>query len=153
MRILNGVAGFAVILLIACSGGKGENSNPVAKRAADDGLRYPSAGVAFLHRDKGHGYQVTYYGEKHVWLWYPRNTHALRGDWVQEHVAGHYYLCFTYPSSSYNPVTGVIGGQKECQSQAVLEDALVGAIAGDEFNLSSGSVPYVLRRDKRPDGF
>ncbi|WP_254683153.1 hypothetical protein [Phaeobacter piscinae] len=116
-------------------------------------MTYPSSGVTYLHWDKGHGYQVSYYSEKHVWLWYPGNRAALRGDWVQELVAGEYYLCFTYPHSSYNPVTGVVGGQKECQLQTVLGGALEGALAGDVYNLSSGMVPYVLRKDKRPTGF
>ncbi|WP_082023041.1 hypothetical protein [Leisingera sp. ANG-S5] len=153
MRFLSSGACLATILLVACGGQQRANSNPVANRVAEDRSTYPSVDTTYLQWDKGHGYQVTYFGEKHVWLWYPGNTAALRGEWVQEVVAGGYYLCFTYPKSSYNPVTGFAGGQKECQPLAVLEGALAGAIAGDEFNLSSGSIPYVLRRGKKPDEF
>ncbi|AUQ73999.1 hypothetical protein PhaeoP71_01122 [Phaeobacter piscinae] len=153
MLVLRRSVGLIALCVAACSGHEVTKLNPSVDRISEEGLTYPSSGVTYLHWDKGHGYQVSYYSEKHVWLWYPGNRAALRGDWVQELVAGEYYLCFTYPHSSYNPVTGVVGGQKECQLQTVLGGALEGALAGDVYNLSSGMVPYVLRKDKRPTGF
>jgi len=152
MRFLNGVALLAAMSLTGCDEQAKAVPHPIAERAAEADAAYPSAGVTYLYWDKGHGYQAAYHGEQHVWLWYPGNTAALRGDWVQEKVAGEYYLCFTYPRSSYNPVTGVLGGQKECQPQAVLERHLAAAKTGDVFGLSSGSVPYVLRKGRRPKG-
>ncbi len=147
MNRIPGLASVCVLLLCACASPSSQKEEVFVSES------YPAAGITYLHWDKGHGYQVTYYSERHVWLWYPGNRAALRGDWVQELVAGEYYLCFTYPHSSYNPVTGVVGGQKECQLQTVLGGALEGALAGDVYNLSSGRVPYVLRRNKRPAEF
>lgn len=139
-------------LISGCDEWVATATNPSTDQALETGPDFPSAGATFLHWDKGHGYQVAYYGAKHVWLWYPGNKAALRGDWAQEKIAGEYYLCFTYPRSSFNPVTGVLGGQKECQPQAVLERHLAAAKTGDVFGLSSGSVPYVLRKGRRPKG-
>ncbi|ATF17918.1 hypothetical protein PhaeoP128_01276 [Phaeobacter gallaeciensis] len=153
MLVLGRCVGLIALCIAACNGHEVTKLNPSVDRISEEGLTYPSSGVTYLHWDKGHGYQVTYYSEKHVWLWHPGNRATLRGDWVQEFVAGEYYLCFTYPHSSYNPVTRVVGGQKECQLQTVLGGALEGALAGDVYNLSSGIVPYVLHRNKRPAEF
>ncbi|AUQ54694.1 hypothetical protein PhaeoP30_02026 [Phaeobacter inhibens] len=153
MLVLGRSVGLIALCLAACGGRETTKFNPTVHQISEERLAYPSSGATYLHWDKGHGYQVTYYSERHVWLWYPGNRAALRGDWVQELVAGEYYLCFTYPHSSYNPVTGDVGGQKECQLQTVLGGALEGALAGDVYNLSSGRVPYVLRRNKRPAEF
>ncbi len=113
---------------------------------------YPVPGTTYLHWDTGHGYQVSFLDKDHVWLWYPGNGAALKGAWGREQVAGRGYVCFTYPTGSFNPVTGVLGGRKQCQPQQVLQAGLVNAVKGDVFGLSSGSVPYTLEKGKRPEG-
>lgn len=153
MRLLGPFAALAAALLAGCETGPVATSPAVAAQSTATAPTFPSAGATFLHWDKGHGYQVAFYGDGDIWLWYPGNTVALRGEWMQEYAAGQHYLCFTYPRSSYNPVTGVPGGQKQCQPQAILAGALKGAIAGDAFGLATGKVPYVLRRNQRPERF
>lgn len=113
---------------------------------------YPAPDTTYLHWDRGHGYQVTFLGKDDVWLWYPGNTIALKGAWVREEVAGRGYVCFTYPRGSFNPVTSVLSGNKQCQPQELLQTLVVNAVQGDVFDLSSGSVPYRLESNKRPEG-
>lgn len=139
--------GFCMMCLGACASAV----PPLVETASDTDL--PEPDITYLHWDKWHGYQVGYYTAEHVWLWYPGNRRALRGSWVQETVGGIGYICFTYPSSSHNPVTAVAGGQKECQPRSVFRAGLSSAQTGDVFNLSSGDVPYVLDKTNPPTGF
>lgn len=149
MRLLTGVLAAAVLGLVGCAPalapiGATEQGAPEA--------RYPAVGMTYLHHDSGHGYQVSFLAEDQVWLWYPGNRAALRGIWGEEQVAGRAYVCFTYPRSSFNPVTQGLGGQKQCQPQELLQAHVVGVALGDVFDLSSGAVPHVLERDRRPAG-
>lgn len=94
----------------------------------------------------GHGTQVEYHSrDGRVFLWYPGNTRAVTGTWELTGQEGWQFICYTYQSNSYNPVTGERGGAPECKKATSTN--LGFALRGDPFHLSSGNVPFVI-----PDG-
>ncbi|WP_426011577.1 hypothetical protein [Caulobacter sp. DWR2-3-1b2] len=119
--------------------------------------------VTVIGGDGQHGTQVEYTdAQGQAFLWYPGNKKVLVGHWrtkLDEQVVDGKTLrslsvCFAYPKSSRNPVTGASGGKEECASAAML---VMGSYfmrtdrrPGDAFKLSSGAIPYVLGRDDRP---
>ena len=72
-------------------------------------------GRTIVYYDRGHGTQVEYYDKSGSYLWYPGNTVILPGAWkVSAEAVPGGHICFRYPTSSLNPVTGVKGWDWEC---------------------------------------
>lgn len=104
-------------------------------------------GKTVVFFDEYHGTQVAYFenlGREH--LWYPGNERSLLGFW---RTTPDNQICFRYPNSSINPVTGVSGPEWECSSLTSHFDRIVETSDGDIFNLSSGKIPFVMERQKR----
>lgn len=109
--------------------------------------------------DKGHGTQVTFHArDGRSYLWYPGNTKAVPARWkidTQRSVESFWeymnawQVCYRYPSTSVNGVTGERGGTWECAPSTFYLTRVQQILDGDPFNLRSGAVPAVAPRDKR----
>lgn len=121
-------------------------SSPKTQGTGSAGLY---ADKTFVFYDRFHGTQVAYFTKDgREWLWYPGNRSALLGH-VQFRGAGAARaICFQYPSSSYNPVTGVAGPAWECSNIASHQARIQQSAQGDVFNLSSGAIPFVMQKRK-----
>lgn len=107
-------------------------------------------GHTVVYFDPSHGTQVEYYSaQNRSYLWYPGNTRIVTGDWKIEVDANQQNrICHRYQTNSYNPVTGVRGGNWECANLAIQQSSIQTRIVGDPFGLASGAVPYVFERQK-----
>ncbi|WP_234999402.1 hypothetical protein [Roseovarius albus] len=115
---------------------------------------YPRANTTYLSFDHAHGFQVNYIGANgKAWLWYPGNRGGVDELWKTETIRGTRAVCFAHPSNSYNPVTKQHGGSYSCSPLVLSQKSNVASLAGDPFDLSSGSVPYVLSKCQAPEAF
>lgn len=107
-------------------------------------------GHTVVYFDPSHGTQVEYYdAQNRSYLWYPGNTRIVTGDWKIEVDANQQNrICHRYQTNSYNPVTGVRGGNWECTNLAFQQSSIQTRLAGDPFGLASGAVPYVFKRQE-----
>jgi hypothetical protein len=89
-----------------------------------------------------HGTQISYSSsDGGSFLWYPGNTIVLEGKWDIRHGSA----CFLYGTNTYNPATGIPGGNWECWPVRRLEGDTVELADGDIFGLSRrDAVPFVL---------
>lgn len=117
------------------------------------GLQARYANATFLDYSVPHGTQIEHLAaDGTAYLWYPGNTRIVVGRWRAEDPVGNSRfgrICFAYGPNTYNPVTRQAGGSFNCVSadaHIIYEDEYT---RGDPFNLSSGQLPYVLRKDKR----
>lgn len=104
-------------------------------------------GKTVVFFDESHGTQVAFFettGREH--LWYPGNQRSLLGFW---RTTPDKQICFRYPNSSINPVTGVAGPEWECSAINHHSARIVEVADGDVFNLSSGQIPFVMEQRKR----
>ena len=94
--------------------------------------------------DGGHGTQVEYVGSNgRTFLWYPGNKVVLPGRWKLQGKT----VCFLYGPNTYNPVTGVVGAQWECEPIAGYIGVQTERAAGDVFGLAQRTeVPFILQR-------
>jgi len=95
----------------------------------------------------GHGIQTEYYARGgRAYLWYPGNSRSVRGQW--KYSSGGSHVCFRYPANTYDPVKNKQLGDWNCKSKAKLQRMAKATCKGDPFRLSSGKVPYVLKRGR-----
>lgn len=107
-------------------------------------------GFTLVTFDRSHGTQVEYFSAKNVFLWYPGNTAIVHGNWkVSAKPAGQSEICFRYQTNSYNPATGVRGGNWECSPVRYNQVDIRHRLEGDPFDLRSGEVPFIFERRKR----
>lgn len=107
-------------------------------------------GRTIVYFDRSHGTQVEYYDQSGAYLWYPGNTVILPGAWkVSAEADRGGQICFRYPTSSLNPVTGVKGSDWECSSLRDQQSSIKHRLLGDPFALKSGKVPFIFKRHKR----
>jgi hypothetical protein len=108
--------------------------------------------VTNLSYSPGHGTQVEYVAANGTnFLWYPGNAVVLPGRWKLRGTAGvkATQICFVYGAHTYNPVTGVVGAQWECEATASYISLQVERANGDIFGLTHRtSVPFVLSRQR-----
>jgi hypothetical protein len=126
----------SLLALVTCQAAQAENG------AAN--LRTYFSGATILSYDSRHGTQVEYHAPNgRSYLWYPGNTLILSAHWrIQAD-----QLCYLYPSSSYNPVTGDYGGNWECRSASRAMERNRERSQGDIFGLSRSSrPPFVLSK-------
>lgn len=98
-------------------------------------------GKTVVFFDRSHGTQVAYYTTNgREYLWYPGNRRSLLGFWK----TANQQICFRYPNSSINPVTGVAGPEWECSSLRAFSSDIIETVDGDIFSLASGSIPFVM---------
>ena len=116
-------------------------------------LAYPVSGTTYLIRSPGHGYQVNYLENGKGWLWYPGNKAVVSEVWKIEQIGTRSLMCWLHPASTVNPVIGARGGKFICEPIDGIRAAIVAAETGDIFELKSGKAPYVLQRNKAPEGF
>jgi hypothetical protein len=105
-----------------------------------------SAGVTNMTYSGSHGTQVEYLSRSgDAFLWYPGNAVVVKGRW-RGTVEGKYpAICFAYQANSYNPVTGSVGSQWECEPTLLYERNIVDRSRGDAFGLSTRTeVPFPL---------
>jgi hypothetical protein len=92
-----------------------------------------------------HGTQIEYLDESGIsHLWYPGNFRGVPARWEARLDNVGHDICWKYPSSSYNPLTGLSGGSWECTPDRSYYPRLVQIIEGDPFGLHSGRVPFRL---------
>ena len=116
------------------------------------GLTKRYSGATFLDYSVQHGTQVEYLSPNGVaYLWYPGNAKIVSGQWkVEGPSSGSKYarLCWKYGANTYNPVTQTRGGSFNCvpaNRHILAEEEYT---RGDPLNLSSGRVPFVLKRER-----
>ena len=113
--------------------------------------------------DSFHGTQIEYStaGGK-TYLWYPGNPVILPGAWKTEteqtvsiseggkkFAALFGVICGRFGANTYNPATGVVGSQWECEPAGKSELRTVDRRDGDVFGLAqSKAVPFVLPKDR-----
>ena len=91
--------------------------------------------------EDSHGNQVEYLDpDGRCYLWYPGNPVVLVGQWRCDESR----IYFRYGSETYNPVTGVIGGQWESRPTALWSASVVEAVPGDILELDR-RLPFVLQ--------
>ena len=94
-----------------------------------------------------HGPQVSFTSSAgFVYLWYPGNKRSLKGEWKTESEGKR--ICYKYGTNTYNPLTKKSGGKWNCTPYNYHRVLGKAVCSGDPFSLSSGSIPYVLTRDK-----
>ena len=97
--------------------------------------------------DDFHGTQVAYFtADGREYLWYPGNQRSLPGFW---RTTADKKICFSYPTSSIKPATGVAGADWECGSLSGHSARIVQVSEGDVFNLTSGKIPFVMERRRK----
>jgi hypothetical protein len=108
--------------------------------------------VTTLTYDPGHGSQVEYVAANGTnFLWYPGNAVVLPGHWKLRRAAGvkATQICFVYGPNTWNPVTGVVGAQWECEATSFYIALTVERAKGDVFGLAHRrTVPFVLSRGR-----
>ncbi|MBY0337671.1 MAG: hypothetical protein K2X11_13715 [Acetobacteraceae bacterium] len=107
-----------------------------------------------------HGTQVAYTApDGRVFLWYPGNGVILPGRWgIAEGASVHpwagippgtQFVCFQYGPNTFNPATGAVGGQPQCQQVDIFRRWQVEDAPGDVFGLSRRATPpFVLPRER-----
>lgn len=112
---------------------------------------YPTAGRTYLSFSQAHGFQVNYLGTGgRAWLWYPGNRSGVPELWrVKDGTS----ICFSHPTNTYNPVTKQRGGSEQCSPLDLSRKLTISVLSGDPYNLSSGQVPYRLRKCEAPEAF
>jgi len=127
-------------------------------------LRAQLANKTSIHFSSQHGTQVSFYAaDGKTYLWYPGNSAVLAGLWkatdetevngrpARQGRAPADYVCFKYPTNSYNPVTKRGGGTWNCARGGellYLDDRNVQE--GDVYGLSSrGPVPFITQRGRK----
>jgi len=104
------------------------------------------SGKTFVFYERSHGIQVEHFsGSGRVYLWYPGNRGVVKGRWRTKKGS---QICFQYGQNTYNPVTRKRGGRWQCRPEGRLKSTMKYGCNGDIFNLSSGKIPFVLRRHK-----
>ena len=95
-----------------------------------------------------YGTQIEYHHpDGRSFLWFPGNKSAVPANWEVRPFsfgAGSHEICWQYPTSSKNAVTGVRGGNWECYPDSVYNADLTSALVGDPFGLASMEVPYQI---------
>ena len=95
----------------------------------------------------GHGTQIEYFSPKGIaFLWYPGNSRSVPSIWKLETGSSSHRICFQYPSSSRNAITGTNGGAWECVALGYWAKDIVEKRTGDIFSLSTGRLPSQLSR-------
>jgi hypothetical protein len=104
-----------------------------------------------------HGTQVSYiHPNGEILLWYPGNSVVLPGKWRLETRTvpaqpskSYANICFSYPTNSYNPATGIVGNQWQCMPAEVLHRLTVDRADGDVFGLRTRTaVPFRLSPER-----
>ncbi len=112
--------------------------------------RSSAAGVTNTTFSASHGTQVEYVAtDGNTYLWYPGNATIVRGHWRKGEMQGFPAICFAYQANSYNPATGSVGGQWECEPTLLYSHGIVDQNPGDVFGLRSRSVvPFSLQPER-----
>lgn len=105
------------------------------------------SGYTILYYEPQHGTQIEYYNKNGTsYLWYPDNIRVVSGDWLADtNALSRDRICHRYNTRSYNPVTGVRGGNWECSPLDRHQARIQNRIVGDIFDLSSGKIPFVFK--------
>ncbi|MEP0047622.1 MAG: hypothetical protein ABJE87_07550 [Roseobacter sp.] len=99
-----------------------------------------------ITHDPWYGTQIEYHrSDGKSFLWFPRNTRPVPANWeVRNHGFGQggHEICWQYPSTSKNAVTGAKGGNWECYPDSTYNANLTAVLQGDPFDLASNRVPF-----------
>ena len=124
------------------------------------------ANRTIIERQGAHGWLAEYSTEDgRVFMWYPGNRKVMPGFWKVESVPvtlrnqsfSTIHICFQYPTG-YNYVENKPGKNWDCwpasESIAYPENRKnnngLEVREGDVFNLQTGKIPFVLKRNQRP---
>jgi hypothetical protein len=104
-------------------------------------FRYCGRTLAFY--EASHGNQVEFLDvDGYCYLWYPGNSDIVVGRWRSDGLS----IYFRYGINTFNPVTGIVGGQWEPCPIEAWTTSIVEDIVGDALQLKN---PYVLGRHPR----
>jgi hypothetical protein len=171
MPVLLGLGLAAALIVVAPAVGVAESSTTrdarehermTRPRALRPVMSVAEARAAFVGKTRvtfgpGHGTQVSYMRpDGAIFLWYPGNAVVLPGRWDIEArwMSGvpptqEAFVCFRYGPNTYNPVTGAVGGRRECMPARVLGRLMVDRAEGDVFGLATRSAaPFRLPRER-----
>lgn len=135
-----------VALLSGCVGTTQEVSHSPAPEASLSSMRAMVFDRTVLTHGP-HGTQVEYHapsGRAH--LWYPGNRRGVPSNWKVVEDGSGFGICWRYPVTSRNGITGEAGGQFECTPMKSYLPGIVEILEGDPFNLNGGGVPFPLPR-------
>ena len=112
----------------------------------DLATKYISDTTRIVFNSRQHGTQIKYHDANgSSYLWYPGNRTIVPGKWqIRAQDGGGSRLCYRYGSNTFNPATGISGGEWECRRFGALDVSGGSAIKGDPFALASGSIPFVM---------
>ncbi len=101
------------------------------------------------HETPGPGTQVEYLAENgRTYLWFPGNRRLVLGSWIVRRWREKYEVCFSYSRSSRDFVTGATGDNLTCDLLSNYPETITEIRQEDSFDLSSGTLPFVLERDQ-----
>ncbi|WP_282608349.1 hypothetical protein [Pelagibius sp. Alg239-R121] len=97
----------------------------------------------------GPGTQVEYLAENgQSYLWFPGNRRLVRGHWVVRRWREKYEICWSYGPNSRHFITGKRGKNLTCDLLSNYAESIAEIRREDSFSLSSGHLPFVLKRDQ-----
>lgn len=112
--------------------------------AGQQSIRSYASNKTLIFYGPSHGAQIEYYSPSgDLFLWYPGNTRIVEGQWKTQ---SNKQICYLYPISSRNPVTGQLGGSWECTHAAAVFAFDYERLSGNPFDLKPGSVGFILEK-------
>lgn len=148
---------FALIATLALGGCQSERSNRPTQAGINELQRFASGPVdagamqamsnLTVVSFNAHGPQVSYRaGDGRIWLWYPGNKEILAGEWK---VLAAGAECYRYGANTFNPQTGIAGGNWECAFMIPSIGPYMQERSGDVFKLANRkAVPFVTTKDR-----
>ncbi len=97
----------------------------------------------------GPGTQVEFLADDgRSYLWYPGNRGVVRGQWMLHRWYEKYGICFRYGAAMLKPKTKDPRESFDCTLLSDYAATVAELAEGDPFELDSGHLPFVLRRDQ-----
>ncbi|MEM9798611.1 MAG: hypothetical protein AAF919_19145 [Pseudomonadota bacterium] len=139
------------MVLAACNGGADRPSARLGDLDDPAALRAAIAGRTFVSFSQGHGTFVEYFAPDGLAvLWHPEDTRPNSGQWrveMDRRDGTSSVVCLFFGNGSFNPATGV-GGGRTCITGVRFQAGQRDVLEGDPFDLSSGNVPFVMRKGR-----
>lgn len=97
----------------------------------------------------GPGTQVEYLADDgRSYLWFPGNRRLVRGHWIVRRWREKYEICWSYGPNSRHFITGERGDKLSCDLLSNYAVTIAEIREDDSFDLASGRLPFVLKRDQ-----
>lgn len=158
LRKLTQSLGFVLCVTLAGCAPEPQGDGPTAAKEVSKRTilfpNYPQAGRTYLSFSSAHGFQVNYLGQGGASkLWYPGNRIVLDENYKRDVISGTQVLCWRHGEDTYNPVIKTRGGNFACMPLDLSRKTIVAELVGDPFKLTTGALPYRLKRCAAPAEF